>query len=700
MRGNAYLIRLSVGLVTEYPAWFILFCILLGAGYATALYFRSKPEIPQWLYWLLYAFRFLSVFLISFLLLSPLIRQKIRTVEKPVIIIGTDHSQSLVAVKDSALMRDTLPAMLDAFAKKLGKKFEVRTFSFGGRVREGYDPSFSDPVTDISAFLHETEKRFAGRNVGALILVSDGIYNQGLNPVYSSRKLSWPLYSVVLGDTVQKKDLLVKKAVFNRQVFLGDRFPVEISVEAMKCNGAQATLTVMKGGQVAASVPFAISGNRFLRKITLELEAKEKGIQRYSVILSPVSDEFTLLNNRREVVVEVLDERQQVAILYDAPHPDVSAIRQALEAGIRYEVTESKYSAFNRQPEEFDLIILYQIPSSISVASPDRFLKAKTALLFILGTNTDFNAFNGLKTGLTILAQKSSFTESQPALNKAFPNFTIPEETENILSGYPPLLCPFGTYQSSPLSDVFLYQRVGSVNTQFPMIIFFKNEDRKTGVITGENIWRWRLGNFVRKGDHGIFDELIGKVVTYLSVKGDRSFFRVVSRTSFSENEPVEFSAEVLNESYELINDPDVNLTVKDAEGESYPFVMTKTGRDYYLNAGNFPSGQYTWEASVNVGKNRYTRTGMFIVSPVSLESLSLAADHALMAQLAAEHDGRALTPSGLDRLADELLSRRDISSVSHSSKRFSNLTGNVWLFILITALLAVEWVIRKRSGI
>jgi hypothetical protein len=688
-----------VGLVTEYPVWFILFCVLLGAAYAAALYYRAKAEIPTWLVRVLTAFRFLSVFLISFLLLSPLIRQRVKNVEKPVIIIGSDNSQSLALGEDSLYYRKTYPGVIAGFVSRLEKKFDVQTFTFGEKARDGFESGFTDKITNISSFFSEIENRFAGRNVGAVILATDGIYNQGLNPLYASRNISWPVYTVVMGDTIQKRDILIRKVTYNREAFLGDRFPVEIMIEALKCNGEAATVRIMKGGELISEIPLRVSGDRYLRKVSTQLEAKDKGTQHYTVTVSPVNGEFTNINNRHDIFVEVLDERQKIAILYDAPHPDISALTQAMESGIRFEVHESEFSKFTDAPDKYDLVILYQIPSQSSIVPLDRFMQSKTSLLFVLGSRSDLFTFNNLKTGLAISSQKLSFSESQPVLNRSFPLFTVEKELEEAMNDYPPLVCPFGSYQSSTLSDILLFQKMGNVTTTFPMVIFFRDSERKVGVITGENIWRWRISNFISKGNHDSFNELVGKITMYLSVKGDKSFFRVTVKNTIPENEPVEVSAEVLNESYELINDPDVSFTVKDKSGKSYPFVLAKTGKDYYLNAGTFPAGDYTWEASVNVGNNRYTKNGTFGIAPVNLEALGLIADHPLLSQIANSHDGYATTPGGMQELAGKLLERSDIASVAHFSKRFSDLAGNIWLFLLIIALLTAEWAVRKRSG-
>lgn len=688
-----------MGLVTEYPLWFILFCILLGAAYAIALYYRAKSEVSRSMMILLAIFRFLSVFLISFLLLSPLIKKRVKTVEKPLIAIGLDNSRSVVLGKDSASYRKDFPEQMASFIRSLEKKFEVRTYVFGESVREGTEPGFTDKITNISSFFGEMEKRLAGRNVGAVIIASDGIYNQGLNPVYAVQRISWPIYAVSMGDTIRKRDILVRKVVFNRQAFLGDHFPAEIMVEAMKCRGETAVLKVMKGAKTLAEIPVNVNSDRYSRKFSVQIEATEKGLQHYTVTLSPVKNEYTQVNNRRDFFVEVVDEQQKVAILFDAPHPDIAAIREALESGIRFNVSVSELSKFSENPNDFDLIILYQLPSVSGVMETNRILKSSASLLYVLGTHSDLFSFNHLGTGLTITSQKSSYTESQPVINRSFPLFSVEKEMQDVMDDYPPLVCPFGTYQSSPLSDVFLFQKIGAVTSQFPMVIFFRNGDKKSGVITGENLWRWRLSDFVQKGDHHEFDELISKIAMYLSVKGDKSFFRVNVKNPIPENENVEFTADVRNQSYELINDPDVTLVIKDGNGKLFPFVMAKTGTDYYLNAGNFPAGEYSYEASVSVGKNKYVKKGAFMVEPINLEALNMVADYALLNQLTVSHDGYTTTPDGLPELAKKLLQRDDISSVSHFTKRYSDLTGTWWVFVLIIGLLAVEWTIRKRSG-
>lgn len=690
-----------MGIVTEYPFGFIFFCLLVGAIYAFSLYFRTrKDDIGRWLVWSIAGFRFFSVSLISFLLLSPLIKKQTEVVQKPLIILAQDNSLSILLSKDSVFYSKEYPRALQEFAGDLRKKFEVAELSFGDRISNELRTVFTEKQTDISALFDEVNIRYANRNIGALIVASDGIYNKGSNPFYAADKIRFPIFTVAMGDTNLPRDLILKKITCNKTAFLGDKFPVEILLEADKCRNEKTELQVKKGEEVLFTRALQFSGDKDFRKIEVMLDAKAKGLQRFKVLLKPVTGENSILNNTQEFFVDVNDTRQKIVILFQSPHPDVFAIKQALEGSTRFEVETFKLDAFDQQPSKYDLIIFDQLPSLQGYSNLSRFTSSTVSLLYILGTETNVDAFNALKTGLIITSNKTNFTETFPSLNEDFSLFTLDKDLQDVLKNVPPLLSPLGAYQYSPVSDILFNQKIGNVHTRIPLILFFQSQERKTGIIAGENLWKWRMSDYLQKGDHKVFDDLINKVIQYLSVKGDKSFFKVKVSNRFLENENVEFDAEVYNESYELINKEDVNITITDEKNNSYPFVLGKTEKAYYLNAGTFPLGNYTYQATVKTGKNTYTKKGEFIITPLNLELLNSVADHNLLYRVAKAHDGEMFYARDLQGLRKKIMEREDIRPVSYAQKRFIDLSGNVWLFLLILALLSAEWFIRKRSGV
>ncbi len=689
-----------MGIVFEYPVAFLLFCLLTGALYAFILYFFDKRrKTAPGLIWSLMGLRFLTISVIAILLLSPLMKRTVTTVDKPVAILGIDNSLSIVLTGDSTYYRTAFRDQLNRLISELQKKCEVKIYSFGEKLSPGLNTSFTEKETDIGSFFTEVENRYSNRNTGALIIASDGLYTKGIDPFYAGRKISFPVYSIALGDTNLRKDIFIRKITANKTVFKGDHFPVEVMIGLDKVNGAKSLVKLKQGTQLLDSKEIIVKEERSSVKLFFQVEAGKPGTTRYSVQIDPLEGETNKLNNSRDFFMEVLDTRQKIAIVYEAPHPDITALLKAMEGSARFDIEQFPTGDLTVPADKFDLIILYQFPSLTGATNLNALIKTKTSQLYFLGSHSDINAFNNLKTGLIINTKPASFSEVQVVVNQAFPLFSLEKGDPALFDGFPPLQAPFGVYQPAPLSEALFYQKSGAVSTTNPLLIFFTGQDKKIGVITGENLWRWRIYDFIQNKDHVAFDRLINKIVHYLAVKEDNSFFRITLKNRIGENEPVEAEAEVYNSSYELINDPEVNITITDQENNKYPYLFSRTTKAYFLNIGILPVGSYSYIATTKVGKNQYQQSGKFFIEQINNEYFNLVADHQLLNRISKSHDGEVVYPHEMDQLANKILQREDFRPVLITGKRFSDLIGNPWLFIALLALLTAEWAVRKRKG-
>ena len=647
------------------------------------------------------ALRFVSVTLIAFLLLSPLIKTIRKEFEKPVIIIAQDNSESILINKDSVFYKTVFKDQLSQLKEKLESKFEVKTYLFGASTVESAALSFGEKYTDMAGMLDNIGERYQNRNVGAMVILSDGIFNKGNSPLYSADNLKFPVYTVALGDTSLQKDFLLSKINFNKIAYLGNKFPLEILLKANKLKGQRATIDVSKGNQSVFSKEVNINSERFSETVNLQIEAKETGIQHFVVKITEFEGEINTDNNKRDIFVEVLEGKDKVLILADAPHPDITAIKQALESSYNYEVTTQFTDDFNEPLNKYNLLILHQLPSlkrSISsiIAQAS---EIGLPILYVLGSNTNFNAFNQMKQGIQVMIDRSGFTDAQPALSNGFALFTLSDATKKISQEFPPLQCPFGTYKSQNANDVLYYQRINGITTERPAVLFSSDFSKKLGVIAGEGIWRWRLSNYQLKNNHEAFDEIITKTVQYLTVKVNKNFFRVfVNNTNF-ENEPLMFSAEVYNQSYELITDPEVEIVITNEEKKNFPFAFTKSGSSYMLNAGIFPPGTYKYLAKTKVGNKVYQQAGEFSVNMLNLETYNTTADHSLMHNIAAKHKGEMFYPASMDALAEAILKRDDIKTIAYSHKKYTDMINLFYVLLTILAFMSTEWFLRKRAG-
>ena len=691
-----------MNIVTEYPNWFIILCFLLGGVYAAILYYKNKDEdFSSSLFKTLAVFRFLSVTVISFLLLSPLFKTVLRSSEKPLIILAQDNSESVVIGKDSVFYKNDYRQNFSELISELSDDYDVKVFSFSENVTESDDFDFSGKQTDFSILFDELLTRFSNRNVGAVLLASDGIFNKGLNPVYSAGKIKFPVYTLALGDTSVQKDIILKKINFNRIAYLGNAFPVKVLFNANKCKGSKSILTISSKGNVLFSKLISIPDDKFTETVNIKLDAKEAGMQRFSIKIAPVENEISTTNNTSDIFIDILDAKQKILILARAPHPDISALKQAIESNYNYEVANSLIEKFDGEIGKYNLLILHQLPANKYPLGAlfEKSSEKKIPLLFILGAKSDLNRFNQLNSGLRIITEKPAYNESLPVINQEFTLFTISEKTRKDVEFFPPLICPFGEYQMLNSANILFNQRIGSLDTKYPLVLFNQNLVSKTGIVAGEGLWRWRLGEFAKTGDHNAFNEIMTKMVQYLSVKVDKSFFKIICKNNFLENQAVEFDAEVYNQSYEIINVPEVEIRIKNSEGQTYPFVFGKTANAYHLNAGIFSVDNYTYSASVGVGDKVFNDAGVFTVSPLNIESVNTYANHNLLFQLANKHDGEMLALEEMNDFPEKLKEREDIKTITYFEKRYNELVNVFWVFVLIIILLSGEWFLRKRNG-
>ncbi|MCB0607015.1 MAG: VWA domain-containing protein [Lewinellaceae bacterium] len=691
----------------QYPAWWLILCLALGAGGAALLYFRDQTfqEQPTWVRWLMAAVRTIVIALIAALLLSPLIKSLNTEVKKPIVLVAQDNSESIAAEMTDE-QREQYKLAMEQLQDKLGNDYELKAYSFGDEVREGIDFSYTDKVSNISQFLKEVYDLYSNQNLGAVILASDGIYNEGSNPVYSGNQLGIPVFTVALGDTTPKKDLALRRVFHNKIAYLGDKFSVQVDISALNCAGANSVLSVYKvdGGSARKlqDIPFAIGTNDFFTTQEIVLDADKAGVQRFRVAVQSLSGEATTLNNAKEIFIDVLDARQKILILANAPHPDLSALKQALTTSKNYQVDIRYINGFTGNLADYDVLILHQLPGLNNDATGilNQIQTKNIPTLFIVGAQTNLSLLNRVQPLVTIQASGPGNNEVQGLVAPDFNLFTVSEDLRKIISRFPPLVAPFADFAASGTGQPLLFQRIGRIDTRYPLIVLGSPNNTRMGVICAEGIWKWRLYDFLDNQNHDLSNELIGKIIQYVGLKEDKRRFRVsLPKSIFNENEPVILDAELYNENYELVNDPDATITIRDEEGKEYNSTFNKAGNAYTLSAGILPVGNYTFQAFANSSGQQLTFSGQFSVQPIQLELFETTADHGMLRLLSEQFDGKMVYPDQIGALPDLISSKNSVKEVIYSSTKTRAAINLKWLFFLLLFLLTVEWFLRRYLG-
>ncbi len=691
----------------QYPAWYLIFCALLGLAVAVVLYYKDETfrEQSRWLNWLLGSIRFLLVTLIAMLLLSPLLKSLVTEVKKPVIVLAQDQSESIMADLDTSQL-DQYKAAFNQLASSLEEDYEVKTYAFGNDIREGVDFHFTDKVSNLSELLQYLYDLYSNQNLGAVVMATDGIYNEGINPIYTGAKLAAPIYTVALGDTIPKKDLVLKRVFHNKIAYLDDKFSIQIDVNAQNCANNNTTLNVsaIENGRVNTleRIPIAIDKNDFFTTKEVILDARKSGVQRYRISLNRISGEVTVANNSQDIFVDVLDARQKILILANAPHPDVTAIKQIIASNKNYEVTTRYISGMKEDVGLFDFVVLHQLPSGKHDAAGvlKTLYEKNIPRLYIVGMQTNLGNFGKIQPLLDLQADGRNSNDVQATVANNFSLFNVDERITSELPKFAPLTAPFGEFADNANTQVLLYQRIGKVDTKYPLLLFGEQNNIKMGVLCAEGIWKWRLFDYLQHQNHDIVDEFIGKSVQYLTLKEDKRKFRVsVNKNIFNENEALFFDAELYNNSYELINEPDATLTITDEEGKDYQFTFNRSNNAYTLNAGHFAVGNYRFRGTVMSGGEQLVYNGQFSVQPVQLEVYETTADHGLLRLLSEKYGGAMVYPQSLSEVADMVKAKETVKPTIYQTSKTRSVINLKWIFFVLLSLVTLEWFLRRYFG-
>lgn len=655
-------------MIIDYPWYMVLLCLLAGAAYAAVLYFVGPSRFPRRTRWLLAVLRFVAVSVIALLLLAPMTRRTVHEKQKPHVLVAVDRSLSVLQSADSAF--DATP-LTDALSDRL--RLTVRPFGDAAG-------------TDIGSVLDEVEG-----DVDAMVLVTDGIANRGPNPATAAERLSVPVYTVALGDTTPRRDAVLTALRVSRVAMAGSTIPFEITATASLLAGRSARFSVEDArGRTLASQPLAYDDDLFAQTLQLSLPAAEPGLQRFTARLSVVEGEVSAENNSVSFYVDVIDARRRVAIVADAPHPDLAALRRAIGNNPNYEA-DILYAAELRQlkADDYSLVILHNLPSR---EHPDVSFAKDMAQMYVVGLHTDLARFNALHTGVEIASKASRTQEVTAVAREGFTLFNVDAGDAAAFESLPPLSAPFGEARLAEGVQTLFGARLGSIDTRQPLVAATAQGERRRVVVWGEGLWRWRLADFAAASSHERFDRLVQQLVAFAAMQADRQRLRVDAERTYQAGIPAVVRAQLYNEAYELSNTADVSLELK-GDSLNGTFLFQRDGDAYSLTLPDLPEGVYRFRATTPDG---LSADGSFAVEVQGLETSRLVADHALLRTISQTTGGRTFAPDGLDDLRRQLA---ELKPTIYSHTRYSDLLGLPWVLILIVLLLGAEWLTRKLSG-
>jgi hypothetical protein len=667
--------------------------LLIAAALAAGLlvyyqyYFRSKRGGGKRN--IMAIFRFIALFASLLLLINPEIRQESVALEKRKLLLVSDNSASLVYTAADTVLLKALKEFKEA---DLDERFDLQQYSFTNRIEIGDSLSFSGPVTDIGRALRDIND-IVEQDESVLILLTDGNQTYGSDYEYFGSQSKFPIYSIVVGDTTNHEDLKIDQVNLNRYAFLKNKFPLESFISYQGQNSANTRYSIYMDDEQLYTENISLNTDKNSKRVTAFLEAKSVGIKNIRLEISSFSGERNKANNIRYASLEVLDEQTKVAIVSDILHPDIGALKKAIEANEQRAVSIIKPSTNREEWLKYDLFILYQ-PNSKFQALYTYLYQSGASRFTITGTQTDWrflnNAQNSFERELIDLND-----EILPVVNKGFAAFDIGNVD---FWSFPPLESVLGEILLSKPHDVLLEQRIRGVDVGEPLLVIVGDGDRKEAMLFGENIWKWRMQSYRNNQNFEVFDALIGKIIRLLSTNSSRSRLNLDYENIYQGVESARIRATYFDQAYQFDGNATLNIQIRLKDGIPTQRSMLLKQGYYEVDLSDLEPGEY--EFTVTVEQEELAKSGAFSILEYDVERLFLSSDYRKLNRLSERSGGDLYFPDNLDSLLTELYENPVFNPRQRSEQNVVSLIDYKFLLAAIVLALAIEWFLRKYQGL
>jgi len=744
-------LRISLDLVSG-PLWLYV-AILLGSVLIAIWSYRDTiPRTTNARRNTLIALRSLGLAALLFAIFQPILSSTTTERIAPSIALVMDNSESMtlpekghVAVAGVAMRRDAMVGSIhNGIANDvLRDSSKLNLYTVGDRTNPFPNTTPIDSLraqssaTDLSSAFRTIRDARSGRNIGAIILYTDGSFTAGENPIYPAEALGLPVYAVGLGDSTEPRDLSLTQLFTNEVGSIGAEQPVDITVHYGGVKpGEHVTVELYEENTKIDEKQIELKQAVGDEAISFAYKPATEGTKKLTARISEVGGEATSKNNLRIAYVKVLKNKFHVVLFAGAPSSDVSFLRQFFSENPSLELS----TYIQKQGADFyegtstreklgqvDLVVLCGFPiastSNESMALVRQLLtKEGRSLLFLPSRQTDVAKLNDLGDALPfrIDSRTAGANELKTGLllNPSAsdnPVLRIPPDQRGKITweGLAPLFKTETHFAARPESQTLAEATVQGLKLNEPLIISRHIGNARQLALTGYGIWQWKLITFGREAAFAgkkdtshlnALDLFLSNATRWLTTEEETKRVRIEpNRRFYQAGERIDFLAQVYDESYTPVDRAEVTAKVSgSALYKPLDFAFQPVGNGRYVATiqQGLPKGDYAYAGSATLnGRTLGSDDGRFNVGDFNVELAETRMRSDILRPLAERTGGKFYTSDNAANILKDIYNNPRFQTREVTNKRDFELWNSWPLLMLAILLFATEWFIRKRLG-
>ncbi len=613
--------------------------------------------------------------------------------------------------------------------ESLSEKVKIVRHSFAGKLHPketANDPTL--PETALGDAMIETLRRHSADDLGGVLLITDGVSNEGITPLAAAKTLrdrGIRVFTYGVGTT-DSRDVAIESIEMPTVALAEDAVPITVRIRQRGLAGEVAKVTVAMAG-VSAGVKEIILDGSGEQEVTISIIPNKPDEYQIEASIETAGGEILETNNTLKRSLRVIDSSLKVLMVESAPRWEFKYIQAMLLREKRIDldcylatvdpaVARAKDNPYIENfPERredlfgYDLILFGDIdPAKLpdnAMENITSFVSDGSGSLIILAgkyftpasyRNTQLERLLPIELSPTRLGTNTAIANrpvrlqlTEEGLAEGFLNLEEdPELAEARWAKLPPIYWVTKTERAKPAAKTYLVHPDGN----YPVIAMQRYGAGEVMWIGTENTWRWRRNT----GDlyHTRFwGQVVQRMAGRRLATGSRRSELRSDRTVAREGERFTVFARLLDQNFQPRSDESIKAVLNGSGNQPGP------QRTVTLRAIPGSPGEY--RAEFPAGKPGRYKLGLpddsdggidLTVRGTDREFAQTAMDKQTLQEIASITGGSFLREEDLHNLPDIIA----LEPAEILLGRESELWNSPLYFILLLLPLTIEWFMRK----
>ncbi len=647
-----------------------------------------------------------------------------------------------------------------SFVEELQNNFDVDFLSFSDTIKEISSDDIVKGLaldgtnTDIARTLKLLKKRYEGKSVKGYLVFSDGAdtveFPSSINKLEIisnlAKELSAPFFTFSPGGNMEVRDIAISNISYDSFTFVRSPWKADVTIKVLGYKDLKLPITLKQGNDIISSKVLN-TGEESEFHIDLSFTPYTTGTYLYTISIPVQPHEAITENNQVGFLVKVVRDKIRIMHVCGRPSWDERFLRRVLKSDpnidlISFFILRTPTDASEARNDElslipfpvdelftqalgsFDLVIFQNFdyrPYDTSffrfshyLNNLQKFVEDQGGGFMMIGGDISFSqggydgtaiedilpvnlytekdsidttrlkaviTNDGMKHPVTILDDN---TDRNVAIWKDLPELDGCNVTIQLKSDAVPLVI-FPTKGNPPLISV---RDVGLGRCM---------------AITTDSLWRWNFLSVGEGGSNRHYIKFWQNAIKWLIKDPTLNPIRItVNKETFLPDEEVQIRIEALGRNYQPMEGVQLDIDVtNEFSGKSIFFAKetTDSNGQYKFTIKNNIEGYYIVKASAKKDNDEIGQD--YTVFNIALENkefkdTSIRRD--ILAKLSEVSGGNYFDlPT---KNIEDKVSIENPSIVKLVGKRQISLWDNGYVFMMILAIVSIEWWIRKRSGL